>query len=49
VLVKVLAVHCATLRQADTYDRQVFESMGVMTMWVERFDDIPSVVDAIGR
>jgi hypothetical protein len=39
----------ATLRQADTYDRQVFESMGVKTIWVERFDDIPSIIDAISR
>jgi hypothetical protein len=25
----------AALRQADTYDREVFESMGVKTIWVE--------------
>jgi hypothetical protein len=37
----------AALRQADTYDRQVFESMGVKTIWVDQFDDIPDVIDAI--
>jgi hypothetical protein len=38
----------AALRQADTYDREVFESMGVKTIWVDRFDDVPDVIDAIG-
>jgi hypothetical protein len=40
------SIHAA-LRQADTYDREVFESMGVKTIWVDRFDDIPDVIDAI--
>jgi len=40
------AVHAA-LRQADTYDREVFESMGVKTIWVTDFDHIPDVIDAI--
>ena len=40
------AIHAALL-QADTYDRQVFESMGVKTIWADRFEDVPSVVDAI--
>ena len=39
----------AALRQADTYDREVFESMGVKTIWVDRFDDVPLVIDAITR
>ena len=37
----------ATLRQADTYDREVFESMGVKTIWVDRFDDVPGLISAI--
>lgn len=37
----------AALKQADTYDREVFESMGVKTIWVNQFDDIPAVVDKI--
>jgi hypothetical protein len=37
----------AALRQADSYDRQVFESMGVKTIWVDQFEDIPDVIDAI--
>lgn len=35
------------LRQADTYDREVFESMGVKTVWVDEFDQIPLVLDAV--
>ena len=37
----------AALRQADTYDREVFESMGVKTIWVDRFDDVPGIISAI--
>lgn len=37
----------AAVRQADTYDRQVFESMGVKTIWVDEFDHIRDVIDAI--
>ena len=37
----------AALKQADSYDRQVFESMGVKTIWLESFDDIPDLIDAI--
>ncbi len=37
----------AALRQADTYDREVFESMGVKTIWVDRFDDVPAIITAI--
>jgi SIR2-like protein len=37
----------AAVAQADTYDREVFESMGVKTIWVSAFDQIPAVVDAI--
>jgi len=35
------------LRQADTYDREVFESMGVKTIWVDQFDQVPDVISAI--
>lgn len=42
------AIHAA-LRQADTYDREVFESMGVKTIWVDRFEDVPAVIDAIAE
>ena len=37
----------AALLQADSYDREVFESMGVKTIWVGGFDEIPAIVDAI--
>ena len=37
----------AVLRQADTYDRELFESMGVKTIWLERFDDIPPLLRRI--
>jgi hypothetical protein len=40
------SIHSA-LRQADTYDREVFESMGVKTIWVDRFEDVPDVIGAI--
>ena len=39
----------ATLRQAETHERIVSESLGVKTIWVEDFDDIPEVLAAIGR
>src|SRR6185295_20417692 len=39
----------AALAQADTYDREVFESMGVKTIWVDDFDHIPDVIDAVAR
>lgn len=39
----------ATLRQAETHERIVSESLGVKTIWVEDFDDIPEVLGAIGR
>ena len=37
----------AMLRQADTYDRRVFETMGVNTIWVGEYRDIPRVLDSI--
>lgn len=37
----------AVLAQADTYDREVFESMGVKTIWVDDFAEIPDVLGAI--
>jgi hypothetical protein len=35
------------LRQADSYDRMVFESMGVKTVWVDEFEHVATVLDAI--
>jgi len=37
----------AALRQADTYDREVFESMGVKTIWVDAFDEVADIISAI--
>jgi SIR2-like protein len=37
----------SALRQADTYDRQLFEQMGVKTVWLNDFDDIPRLLEAI--
>ena len=40
------SIHAA-LKQADSYDREVFESMGVKTIWVDQFEHIPDIIDAI--
>lgn len=37
----------AMLQQADSYDRNLFESMGVKTVWVEDYDDIPTLLERI--
>jgi hypothetical protein len=37
----------AALLQADTYDREVFESMGVKTIWVNTFDEVVDIINAI--
>jgi hypothetical protein len=37
----------AVLRQANTYDRAVFESMGVKTSWEDEFQHIPAALDAM--
>ena len=37
----------ATLRQADTYDREVLESMGTKTIWLEAFEDIPLLLERV--
>jgi len=37
----------AVLQQADTYDRNLFEAMGVKTIWLEDWDDIPPLLDQI--
>ena len=42
------AIHAA-LQQADTYDREVFESMGVKTIWVDRFDQVPDIIAGIAQ
>jgi hypothetical protein len=39
-------IHSA-LHQADTYDREVFESMGVRTVWLDDFDHITDLLNAI--
>jgi hypothetical protein len=46
---ELLEVIESTLRQADTYDRQLFESMGVKTIWLSSFVDIPLLLAEIGR
>ena len=37
----------AVLQQADSYDRNLFESMGVKTIWLEDYDDIPALLERI--
>ena len=37
----------AVLQQADSYDSEVFESMGVKTIWLDSYDDIPGLLDKI--
>ena len=37
----------SALRQADTYDRELFQQMGVKTIWLNDFNDIPLLLDAI--
>ena len=39
----------AMLHQADSYDRNLFESMGVKTIWVEDYDDIPALLEQISQ
>jgi len=36
-----------SLKQADTYDRTLFEKMGVKTVWLKDFADIPALLQAI--
>lgn len=37
----------AVLRQADSYDRALFEAMGVKTIWLESYEDIPKLLAKI--
>jgi hypothetical protein len=37
----------AVLQQADSYDRNLFESMGVKTVWLEDYEDIPLLLEEI--
>jgi hypothetical protein len=37
------------LRQADAYDRNLFEAMGVKTIWLEDYDDIPALLARISE
>lgn len=46
---EVAAAIRAALAQADTYDREVFETMGVKTIWVDNFDAVPDIIDAIAQ
>jgi len=39
----------AVLRQADAYDRELFSTMGVRTIWLEEFTDLPDLLGRIGR
>jgi hypothetical protein len=39
----------STLQQADTYDRNLFESMGVKTVWLESYGDIPELLGRISE
>lgn len=34
----------AVLSQADTYDRELFEAMGVKTIWLEEYGDVPPLL-----
>lgn len=35
------------LKQADSYDRDIFQGMGVKTIWLESYDDIPALLEMI--
>jgi hypothetical protein len=37
----------SVLEQADSYDRNLFEAMGVKTIWAEDYDDIPALLERI--
>jgi hypothetical protein len=38
----------AVLRQADTYDRRLFEAMGIKTIWLDDYADLPALLGRIG-
>jgi len=38
----------AVLRQADTYDRRLFETMGIKTIWLSDYADLPTLLARIG-
>ena len=40
-------VNHAALQQADTYDSELFQSMGLKTIWLDSYDDIPALLDRI--
>ena len=44
---ELLDVIDSALKQADTYDRELFEKMGVKTIWMNDFDDIALLLQAI--
>lgn len=44
---ELAAVIGDTLRQADTYDRRVYEDMGLKTIWIEDWGDLPKLLDEI--
>jgi hypothetical protein len=37
------------LKEAHSFDHELFKNMGVGTIWVEEFDDIPFVLDEISK
>jgi|GEM_PF-1387904 len=40
------SIHAA-LQQADSYDREVFQSMGVKTIWINEWTDLPAMIRAV--
>jgi hypothetical protein len=42
------AVLPGVLRLADTYDRELFSAMGVKTLWLETFNDLPALISEVG-
>ena len=46
---ELLDVIASALRQADTYDRELFQQMGVKTIWLNDFNDIPRVLEKISQ
>jgi hypothetical protein len=46
---QILEAIDAMLRQADSYDRELFETMGVKTIWLEDYPDIPALLREVPR
>jgi hypothetical protein len=43
----LLTIIDSALRQADTYDRELLEQMGVKTIWLDDYNDIPLLLQSI--